>query len=387
MCSTINILPQTRRRERGKRANPVRLRASMDLTRLQLAMSEPILLTVVSIRRAKPGPTSLPQSPPSRARTKGSRSWTGRAWRVGVATGALLMAGCATKPPPIAGFTATSAVVRANGAPARLHVDRAGKSGPAIVLVHGLGGSSYSWHKIAPILARHHRVIMPDQLGFGLSPKPSGVDYSLKAQAHRIRSVMRRLGISRAIIVGDSSGGTIALHLAAMYPKAVRALVLLASPIAIEELPSAKLVAPIADLAEALVRIGPPHLIATIGSTSIYPEGVAPSQIEISHHAAALGSPGGKEALIATTRSVLARNSARLRRLVNRIGARTLIITCDNEDIVPVAQSRELHRRLARSTLKFLKGCNHAGHYLQPNRIAQMILRFSQRRPRQTAAR
>src|SRR5262249_4684552 len=84
--------------------------------------------------------------------------------------------------------------------------------GPTLVLLHGLGGSLYDWrHLIRPLSVRH-RVIALDLLGSGESELPEGEDYSLAAQARRVRGVLDALGVRRATLVGNSYGGGIALR-------------------------------------------------------------------------------------------------------------------------------------------------------------------------------
>src|SRR5438094_854255 len=96
--------------------------------------------------------------------------------------------------------------------------------GPAIVLVHGLAGSSTTWREVMPALAKRHLVIAPDLLGHGESAKPRG-DYSLGAHASGIRDLLVALGVERATFVGHSLGGGVAMQLAYQFPKRCERLV------------------------------------------------------------------------------------------------------------------------------------------------------------------
>src|SRR3954465_12186704 len=100
--------------------------------------------------------------------------------------------------------------------------------GPAIVLVHGIAGSSATWSRIMPVLAKSHTVIAPDLLGHGESAKPRG-DYSLGAYASGIRDLLVMLGHERATFVGHSLGGGIAMQLAYQFPEMCERLVLTCS--------------------------------------------------------------------------------------------------------------------------------------------------------------
>jgi len=102
-----------------------------------------------------------------------------------------------------------------------LRVREAGpEKAPAVVLLHGFGSSLDTWHNVVPKLAASHRVLAIDLKGFGRSSRPEG-DYSPAAQAALVLSVMDKLGIARAAVVGHSWGASIALTLARTAPDRV----------------------------------------------------------------------------------------------------------------------------------------------------------------------
>jgi acyl carrier protein len=82
----------------------------------------------------------------------------------------------------------------------RLRYLRAG-SGPAVVLVHGLLGYSFSWRFVMPYLAPHFTVYAPDQLGIGFSERVAGLDCSLRAHADRMLEFCERLGLDSLDLV------------------------------------------------------------------------------------------------------------------------------------------------------------------------------------------
>src|SRR5947209_16948710 len=100
--------------------------------------------------------------------------------------------------------------------------------GPAIVLIHGITGSSDTWDEVIEPLAEHYTVVAPDLLGHGASAKPRG-DYSLGAYASGVRDLLGALGHSRATVVGHSLGGGIAMQMAYQFPERVERLVLVSS--------------------------------------------------------------------------------------------------------------------------------------------------------------
>ena len=101
--------------------------------------------------------------------------------------------------------------------------------GPAVVLIHGFGGHTFSFRKNVPALAEHYRVIAVDLMGFGYTERPPKSDYSLTAQARLVVGLMDELGIESAAVVGHSMGGEVAMRIAAGYPERVEKLILVAS--------------------------------------------------------------------------------------------------------------------------------------------------------------
>ncbi len=110
-----------------------------------------------------------------------------------------------------------------------VHVERAG-SGEAVVLLHGFGGSSWSWRKVIPSLAEDRHVVAIDLNGFGWTERPREPGaYTLDGQARLVLAVMDALGLDRVHLVGHSYGGGLALWIAANHPERLRSLVLVDS--------------------------------------------------------------------------------------------------------------------------------------------------------------
>ena len=100
--------------------------------------------------------------------------------------------------------------------------------GEAVVLIHGLAGSSRSWKDVMPTLSQTNDVIAPDLMGHGESAKPMG-DYSLGSHASGLRDLLVTLGVPSATVVGHSFGGGVAMQLAYQHPELCDRLVLLSS--------------------------------------------------------------------------------------------------------------------------------------------------------------
>ena len=106
----------------------------------------------------------------------------------------------------------------------KIHYIEAG-SGPNVILLHGLGGSSQVWQfNIGPLAEKYH-VFVPDQIGFGKSDKPL-VNYHIRTYVDFLDQFCTQLKIERPTLVGNSMGGWIAAIYAATYPDRVDKLVL-----------------------------------------------------------------------------------------------------------------------------------------------------------------
>ncbi len=101
-------------------------------------------------------------------------------------------------------------------------------SGPALLLLHGLGCDHTTWAPVIDTLARRHTVIAPDLLGHGQSDKPRA-DYSVGGYANAMRDLLAVLDVESATIVGHSFGGGVALQFAYQFPELTERLVLVAS--------------------------------------------------------------------------------------------------------------------------------------------------------------
>ncbi len=106
-----------------------------------------------------------------------------------------------------------------------VHYADFGGSGPAIVLVHGLGGAHINWMRVTGELTRHGRVLAPDLVGFGRTP-PDRRSSSVLANRALLDRFIAEVAGGEAVLVGNSMGGLISILEAARRPHRVRGLVL-----------------------------------------------------------------------------------------------------------------------------------------------------------------
>ena len=104
-----------------------------------------------------------------------------------------------------------------------------GGNAPAIVMIHGFGGNTYSFRHQIVDLAQDYRCVAIDLKGFGYSERPDGGDYSLTAQARLVLGAMDGLDIGKATLIGQSMGGEVVMRIAEMAPERVERIILAAS--------------------------------------------------------------------------------------------------------------------------------------------------------------
>ena len=163
---------------------------------------------------------------PNAARPRGWRAW-GRRRRIVWVTVTVLAALLAVNTVSVLTQTAQASgeqIVRLSGGD--IHIVQSGPpSAPAVVLVHGLAGSTAWWDPVMPALRDLH-VVRVDLLGHGRSAKPAG-GYGIAEQARRVGAVLDHLGVRRAILVGHSTGGMVATSLAEQRRDLVTAVALI----------------------------------------------------------------------------------------------------------------------------------------------------------------
>lgn len=108
-------------------------------------------------------------------------------------------------------------------------------NGHVVLLLHGKNFSGAYWRETAKALvANGYRVIMPDQIGFGKSSKPNGIQYTFQLLSQNTKAILDTLGIKKVCVLGHSMGGMIATRFTLMYPEMVEKFIL-EDPIGLED--------------------------------------------------------------------------------------------------------------------------------------------------------
>jgi pimeloyl-ACP methyl ester carboxylesterase len=248
------------------------------------------------------------------------------------------------------------------------------RSAPALVLVHGLGGSSRWWSQVVPRLATSFRVIRVDTLGHGQSAKPAGGDYSIEAQGRRVGEALDQLGITRAIVVGHSTGGSVATALAEQRGDLVTALALIDSGPRIDAFvsdgPVGQLIS-VPVVGQLLWRLRTDGLLRRGLSTAFAPGFAVPQEAvddtrDMTYHA-----------LVATSRE--SEEYLKERPLPDRLSAvgKPLLVIFGEQDQRWRSSSAGMYREVAGARVELLPGVGHSPMIEDPARTAELLVSFA----------
>jgi pimeloyl-ACP methyl ester carboxylesterase len=116
-----------------------------------------------------------------------------------------------------------------------MDVKPAKANGKTVVLLHGKNFCGATWEGTTRELTKAgYRVVVPDQIGFCKSTKPAHYQYTFQQLADNTSKLLASIGVTKAIVVGHSTGGMLATRYALMYPQATEQLVMI-NPIGLED--------------------------------------------------------------------------------------------------------------------------------------------------------
>ena len=246
-------------------------------------------------------------------------------------------------------------------------------SGPAIVMIHGFSAAIDWWDKIAPDLARDHRVVRLDLIGHGGTAAPRA-GYGIERQAALAAAVLDKLGIAKATIIGHSMGGEVAAALTEARPALVERLILIDTPAIADAdftLATRAYLTPV--LGEAMARVLTDHDIRVAlaqGFAPGYP--VADSDVADFRQLPYTAFKSAHEASIAfrTAKPTHERLAA-----VKPAPPPLLAITGALDAIVPPA-SAKLYARVPGARVEVIEGAGHSPMVEKPEQTLTLIRGF-----------
>ena len=250
-------------------------------------------------------------------------------------------------------------------------------SGPAVVLLHGLLASSFSWRFAIPALAPHFSVYAPDVLGIGFSDRVPGLDCSMRPSAARMIEFLDALRLGEFDLVGTSHGGALAAIMAAEIGKRIRRLVLVApvNPWSRAGWKRTGLIA--TGLGGWLFRTTFLRLDGLNGwvLARLYadPSRIAPGTLE--GYAEPLKIPGSVDYLLGVVRS-WHRDVPALEPFYEKIRVPTLLVWGDQDIAVLPSSAAQVQRAIPGSKLVIMPGVGHLPYEESPAEFNRVLLEF-----------
>jgi pimeloyl-ACP methyl ester carboxylesterase len=255
-------------------------------------------------------------------------------------------------------------------------------SGPALLLIHGIGDNADSWDTVLPDLAKDHTVIAPDLLGHGLSDKPRA-DYSVAAYANGMRDLLSVLDIDRVTVVGHSLGGGVAAQFAYTFPERCERLVLVGTGgVGRSVSPLLRLAAaPNADILISIVGIPPVRLLGHLAADLLrrLGTGLGRDTTEILRVLDRLPDARSRRAILRTLRSGVdwrGQHITMLDRAYLAEGMPTLLIWGARDAIIPVDHAYLAHDSIPGSRLEIFEEAGHFPHHADPDRFLAILRDF-----------
>lgn len=263
-----------------------------------------------------------------------------------------------------------------------LYTETAGSGEPLILLLHGFGASAFSWRDVLAPLGRTGTSVAYDRTGFGLSARPLPGEwkgespYSAAAQAELVPPLIEALGAADAVLIGNSAGGTVALLVALEHPERVRALVLV-SPAVYTTGGLPRWIKPLLAL-PPFDRFGPllVRRIATDGMQILNAAWHDPSRMtadRIDGYRLPLQAENWDLAL---WQVALAPSPAAIRDRLEELSVPVLVITGDDDRIVPTADSIRLASEIPQAQLVVLPECGHLPQEECPEAFLEAVTSF-----------
>ncbi|MCU0514793.1 MAG: alpha/beta hydrolase [Anaerolineae bacterium] len=244
----------------------------------------------------------------------------------------------------------------------RMYVeDKGPPAAPALVLVHGLFGSTESWRDNVPALvAAGYRVIAFDRPGFGLSDKPAEFNYAVTHQADVLATLLDVLLLENAVIIGHSAGGNVAAHFALRHPQRLTRLVLVDAAVLAGGPPP---------FVGRLVGLPPVWRWGQVGLNALFTRATLENALrgfyadasfmtaaDYDTYWRAFQTPGWDVGLLGLTRDAVPNLTAAQ---IAGISTPTLLLWGEQDATTPLAQGEALARYLPDSTLVVLPGVAH----------------------------
>jgi pimeloyl-ACP methyl ester carboxylesterase len=247
--------------------------------------------------------------------------------------------------------------------------------GPAVVLMHGLGATAYSWRRAWKRLAESRTVHLFDWPGHGRSAKPSDFDYSLHGYSRFLVALLDALELPKADLVGNSLGGVVSLLTALERPERVGRLALIGTPTYPESHPRF-LWALQWPLVGRLFELVLGEWAVRACAKDVYIDRSIITEELIAEYSAALRMPGGRRAVAEFIRNALPPDADRIMSRFRELPHPTLVIWGERDCMVDGLDVERFVGEVPGARLVRLPGLGHAPQEERPDLVVDALSAF-----------
>ena len=255
-----------------------------------------------------------------------------------------------------------------------------GPDAPSFLLIHGFGGSLYTWHAWTSSLAERGRVVLVDLKGFGDAPKPDDGKYTPADQAAAVRELIERMDLRNLTLIGHSLGGGIALltalGLTADGSGRLSSLVLVAAAAYRQKLPPAVALSRRPRLIRFAMWVLRPRLVVWAVLRSIVFDSRSITDDQIRAYAHPLGSWAGIRSAMAAAQHIMPADIDAVSERYPEIQVPTLLLWGASDKVIPLWVGQRLAEALPNARLEILDACGHIPPEELPAESLQVVERF-----------
>ena len=247
------------------------------------------------------------------------------------------------------------------------------KQAPYLILQHGFGRSGRFWYSWVPYLARWFKVVRPDVRGLGQSPASFDLEreFTVENCVNDLVAIIDHLGAESVHYCGESMGGILGMVLAATYPKRVRTLTLVSSPVNLNETTKTTYALGHKSETEAQQAMGMKEWVAATNRTTRFPANADPRLLEWYESEFAKNNPDVQAAM---SRALHASSALPY---LSKIQAPVLGLYPSDGPITSAEQMSMLNKNIARLRVIRLPSNFHKIQLMFPRACATHLLHFT----------
>jgi len=246
-------------------------------------------------------------------------------------------------------------------------------SGKTVLFIHGFCGNAFNWSDVFFPLSKEFRVIVPDLPGYGKSACPGKQKHMMIWYADFLAEFLDRLGVEKAVVVGNSMGGSIAAWMAIRHPDKVEKLVL-------ED--SAGTRGGMMGLLKGVAQMTPSPMIIPLLHVvfPVDPEKMRKTPVSEQKRVEVAEARYNSELAPCSSRamksSAVSLGQDLPEKQFGKIAAPTLIIWGDNDDLLEVKTAEKFHQKIPGSRVEIIQGGVHTPMQWKPEEFMKVLRAF-----------